>query len=89
MLPKKLKFCPKIKILPKKLKFWSKPRFHRKLVDFSFENLPRFLESLDVVASYDFENDEWGEEGSLGLARGSSDAAVVRLPKSYWTNRLF
>lgn len=49
----------------------------------------KLTESLDVVASYDFEKDEWGEEGSLGLARGSSDAAVVRLPRSYWTNKLF
>lgn len=46
-------------------------------------------ESLDVVSSYDFKKDEWGEEGSLGLARGSSDAAVVRVSKSYWTNKLF
>jgi hypothetical protein len=41
------------------------------------------------VSSYDFKKDEWGEEGSLGLARGSSDAAVVRVSKSYWTNKLF
>ena len=41
------------------------------------------------MSSYDFKKDEWGEEGSLGLARGSSDAAVVRVSKSYWTNKLF
>ena len=46
-------------------------------------------ESLDVVASYDYEKDEWGEEGEMGLARGSADAAVIRLPRLYWSNKLF
>jgi len=46
-------------------------------------------ESLDVVASYDYENDEWGEEGEMGLARGSADAAAIRLPRLYWSNKLF
>ena len=45
------------------------------------------LESLDVVAMYDYENDEWGEEGQLTLARGSADATVSKIPRSYWTNK--
>lgn len=47
------------------------------------------IESLDVVASYDYENDEWCEEGEMGLARGSADAAAIRLPRLYWSNKLF
>ena len=45
------------------------------------------LESLDVVAMYDYENDEWGEEGQLTLARGSADATVSKIPRSYWSNK--
>ena len=69
-------------------KYFAKDFFWRKLKNKGL-NYKIHIESLDVVASYDYEKDEWGEEGSLGLARGSSDAAVVRLPRSYWTNKLF
>jgi len=44
-------------------------------------------ESLEVVAMYDYENDEWGEEGQLTLARGSADATVSKIPRSYWSNK--
>merc|ERR1719361_1073659 len=44
-------------------------------------------ESLDVVATYDYEEDEWGCEGQLTLARGSADATVTQIPRSYWNNK--
>ena len=51
------------------------------------KNLMTILESLNVVATYDYENDEWGEEGQLSLARGSADATVTKIPRSYWFNK--
>ena len=69
---------------------WSEAGLLIQVICHSDEQLlltEHILESLDVVATYDYEEDEWGCEGQLTLARGSADATVTQIPKSYWNNK--